>query len=143
MAIVLGTKNVKDLKEFKDYAIGIKLPIIILDTAFNQSFTTSEQIKTNIISILKTQKKERLMQPELGCGLHELIFEQNDDELGDRIEETVTDAISQWLPFVLIDSIIVDQSNSVKNNNTVNISITFSLNGNPSLETVTFNMSNQ
>jgi phage baseplate assembly protein W len=141
MAIVLGTKNVKDLKQYEDYAIGIKLPIVILDTAFNQSFSTIEQIKTNIISLLKTQKRERLMQPQLGCGLHELLFEQNDDELEIKIEEVISDSISTWLPFVIIDSIIIDQSNELKDRNSVNVSITFSLDGNPSTETVTFNMS--
>jgi phage baseplate assembly protein W len=141
MAIVLGTKNVKDLKQYEDYAIGIKLPIVILDTAFNQSFSTIEQIKTNIISLLKTQKRERLMQPQLGCGLHELLFEQNDDELEIKIEEVISDSISTWLPFVIIDSIVIDQSNELKDRNSVNVSITFSLDGNPSTETVTFNMS--
>jgi phage baseplate assembly protein W len=141
MAIVIGTKNVKDLSRYNDYAIGIKLPIAIIDTAFNQSFSTIDQVKTNIISLLKTQKRERLMQPQLGCGLHELLFEQNDDELETRIEEVISTAISTWLPFVIIDSIIIDQSDDLKNKNSVNVSIRFSLDRNPSTETVTFNMS--
>lgn len=143
MAIVLGTRNVKDLKKFSDYAIGIKLPILITDTAFDQSYTTTDQIKTNIISLLKTRKRERLMQPELGSGLHELLFEQNDEELEIRIEEVITEAISFWLPFVIVDNIIIDQSDELKDRNRVNISITFALSGNPSLETVTFNMSGE
>ena len=42
MAIVLGSKLVKDTVTYNDYAIGITLPIQITNTAFNQSFTTSK-----------------------------------------------------------------------------------------------------
>jgi phage baseplate assembly protein W len=143
MAIVLGTRNVIDLKKYSDYAVGIKIPIVITDTAFDQSFTTIDQVKTNIISLLKTRKRERLMQPELGSGLHELLFEQNDEELEVRVEETILNAMSFWLPFVVVDSIVINQSDEFKDTNRVGISITFSLDGNPSLETVTFNMSGQ
>ena len=48
MAIVLGQKLVKDTEKYNDYAIGITLPIQIGNTAFNQSFTTIEQTKSNI-----------------------------------------------------------------------------------------------
>ena len=45
MAVILGKKLVIDSKQFEDYAIGITLPIQIGNTAFNQTFTTNEQIK--------------------------------------------------------------------------------------------------
>ena len=48
MAIVLGQQLVKDTEKYNDYAIGITLPIQIGNTAFNQSFTTIEQTKSNI-----------------------------------------------------------------------------------------------
>ena len=68
MAIVLGSKIVKDTKEYNDYALGISLPIQIGDVAFNQTFKTIDQVKTNIKSLLLTKRFERLMQPELGSG---------------------------------------------------------------------------
>ncbi len=74
MAIVLGQRKVKDLKEFEDYAIGITLPLQIGNTAFNQSFKTIDQVKTNIKNLLLTKKRERVMQPNLGSGLQELLL---------------------------------------------------------------------
>jgi phage baseplate assembly protein W len=138
MAIVLGKKRVIDTIEYNDYAIGITLPLQITNTAFNQSFTTAEQIKTNIKSLLLTKKYERIMQPNLGSGLQELLFEQNTEDLPDRIEEAINQSLSNWLPFVTIDSIDIEQSNELKDNNRVNVSIKFRLNDNPNLETLTF-----
>ena len=75
MAIVLGKKMMIDSKQFEDYAIGITLPIQIGNNAFNQSFKTADQAKSNIKNLLLTKKYERLMQPQFGSGLQELLFE--------------------------------------------------------------------
>ena len=138
MAIVLGKKRVIDTVEYNDYAIGITLPLQIGNTAFNQSFTTSEQIKTNIKSLLLTKRYERIMQPNLGSGLQELLFEQNTEDLPDRIEERINQSLSNWLPFVTIDTIDISQSNELKDSNRVEVSIKFRLNDTPKLETLTF-----
>ena len=78
MAIVLGQKLVQDTEKYEDYAIGISLPIQIGNTAFNQTFTTNEQIKSNVKNLLLTKKGERVMQPNFGSGLQELLFDFND-----------------------------------------------------------------
>jgi phage baseplate assembly protein W len=140
MAIVLGSKKVQDLEQFNDVAIGITLPLQITNTAFNQSFQTIDQVRTNIKSLLLTKRRERVMQPFLGSGLTELLFEQNDEELEDRIENTIVQSLQTWLPYVVIDTIIIEQSNELKDRNRVEVSITFRINGNPTLETVTFNV---
>jgi phage baseplate assembly protein W len=140
MAVILGSKPVKDLEQFNDTAIGITLPLQITNTAFNQSFKTTEQIKTNIKSLLLTKRRERVMQPLLGSGLNEVLFEQNDADLESRIEDTITDALANWLPYIVIDTIIIEQTDELKDRNRVNVSIRFRLNGNPTLETVTFNV---
>lgn len=140
MAVVLGRKIVKDLEEFNDVAIGITLPLQITNTAFNQSFQTIDQVKTNIKSLLLTKRRERVMQPFLGSGLTELLFEQNDEDLEDRIESTIVQSLQTWLPYVVIDTIIIEQSNELKDRNSLDVSITFRINGNPALENVTFNV---
>jgi phage baseplate assembly protein W len=140
MAVVLGRKVVKDLEQFNDTAIGITLPLQITNTAFNQSFQTIDQVRTNIKSLLLTKRRERVMQPFLGSGLTELLFEQNDEELESRIENTIVQSLQDWLPYVVIDTIIIEQTNELRDRNSVEVSITFRINGNPTLETVTFNV---
>ena len=140
MAIILGSKLVNDTKEFNDYAVGISLPIQIGNTAFNQNFTTEDEVKTNIISLLSTKKGERIMQPQLGSGLQELLFEQNDGTLADRIEEEINNTIELWLPFVNVEQINVEQTDYLKDTNTVNVNISFTIGNNPQLSNVTFNI---
>jgi phage baseplate assembly protein W len=139
MAIVLGKKMMIDTKQFEDYAIGITLPIQIGNTAFNQSFKTADQAKSNIKNVLLTKKYERLMQPEFGSGIQELLFEINDDQFADKIENTIVDTMAMWLPYITVDNIDIRQSNELKNSNTVEISISFRVGDTPNLETVTFN----
>jgi phage baseplate assembly protein W len=140
MAIVLGKKLVLDTAQFKDYAIGITLPIQISDVAFNQSFTTTEQVRSNIKSLLLTKKYERVMQPDLGSGLQELLFEQNTDDFAERLESTINDTMAKWLPYVSVEEIEIDQSNELKDSNSVNVSIKFRVGETPSLDVVTFNV---
>ena len=138
MAVLLGQKMVKDTPAYNDYAIGITLPLQIGNTAFNQSFKTIDQVKTNIKNLLLTKRKERVMQPDLGSGLQELLFNFNDDFLGDKIEEVITNSMEKWLPYVTIEQIDVRQTNELKDTNNVEISLTFSITNNVGMETVTF-----
>jgi phage baseplate assembly protein W len=140
MAIVLGQKLVQDTKKFDDFAIGITLPIQIGNTAFNQSFKTAEQASSNIKNLLLTKKGERIMQPNFGSGLQELLFDFNDDTLSEKIEDTITLALENWLPYISVDQIDIDASDTDKDRNLVNVSIKFRVLGNPDLNTVTFNL---
>ena len=138
MAIELGTKIVKDTETYNDYAIGITLPIQNGNTFFNQSFQTKDQVKSNIKNLLLTKKGERVLQPEFGSGLQELLFDFNDTNLETKIEETINQALEMWLPYVTTNSIDIEQSNELKDRNRVNVSITFAIAGNPELNEVTF-----
>ena len=140
MAIILGQKVVKDTVEFNDYAIGISLPIQIGNVAFNQTFQTIDQIKSNIKNLLLTKRGERVMQPEFGSGLQEVLFEFNDDDLSEKIETTITTAIERWIPSVSIESILVESTDTLKDSNQVNISLTFRVTGNQNVQNVTFNV---
>lgn len=140
MAIELGSKVVIDTTEYNDYAVGISLPLQLGNTYFNQTYNTSEQVKSNIKNLLLTKKGERILQPEFGSGLHSVLFEFNDGNLETKIEEVVTEAIERWLPYVTIDEIIVESTDELKDNNRVNISMKFSIGENPQLNEVTFTL---
>jgi len=126
MAVPLGQKLVIDSKQFSDYAIGISLPIQITNTAFNQTFFTIDQVRTNINNLLLTKRGERLMQPLFGCGLQEFLFEQITDEIAGRIETEIIETISLWLPYVTINSIEVDTETD-RQYNAINLHLSFSV----------------
>jgi phage baseplate assembly protein W len=138
MAIELGSKIVKDTKEYSNYAIGISLPIQIGKTAFEQTFTTFEQVKSNIKNLLLTKKGERILQPEFGSGLQSLLFEQNVDDLEGRIEDTINESLEQWLPYVTAEEIDIESTDELRDNNKLNVSIKFRIGENVNLETLTF-----
>ena len=140
MAVILGKKLVIDSKQFEDYAIGITLPIQIGNTAFNQSFITADQIKSNIKNLLLTKRFERLMQPEFGSGIQELLFNMNDELFADNLENTIVDTLSKWLPFVNVDTINIQQPNDYKDTNKVEVSVSFRISDTQILDTVTFNV---
>jgi len=138
MAVELGSKIVKDTQSFNDYAIGISLPIQITNTAFSQTFQTSEQVKSNIKNLLLTKRGERILQPEFGSGLQELLFEPNVDDFEGRIEDTINESLEQWLPYVTAEEIVVDSSDTLRDNNRINVSVKFRIGDNTDLNEVTF-----
>lgn len=138
MAVELGSKIVKDTQSYNDYAIGISLPIQITNTAFAQTFQTSEQVKSNIRNLLLTKRGERILQPEFGSGLQELLFEQNVDDFEGRIEDTINESLEQWLPYVTAEEIDVDASDTLRDNNRINVSVKFRIGDNTDLNEVTF-----
>ena len=81
--------------------IGLSFP---LRAGGNQDFqmtkTSLEQAQHNIRNLILTYPGERVNQPEFGCRLRDLLFEQLDGELPTRIDEEVRRSISQWLPYV-------------------------------------------
>ena len=138
MAVPLGRKVVIDTEEYNDYAIGITLPIQIGKVAFNQSFITADQVESNLKNLLLTKKGERLMQPEFGCGLQELLFEPNTNQLETRIEDIINDAVGYWLPYINISSIDIQSENSQKDLNRININVSYTYGQNTTLNQITF-----
>ena len=113
MAIITGPKLVKDLPEKDRVAIGITLPIQRGNGGFfAQSYQTSEQVKSNIKNLILTRKGERIMQPDFGTKLYEALFSPNTDDLETEIESSIEDAVQKWMPYVSIEDIMVDQSNT-------------------------------
>jgi phage baseplate assembly protein W len=140
MAYVIGRKVVKDTEEFDSYAYGITLPVKNGSTGFfEQAFTSRDQAKSNLMNLLLTDRGERVMQPEFGTGLKNLLFEQMDDTLfEDRIKNTILDSVSFWLPYITITSIEVEATDELRDNNQVNLYVQFSMGDELGVEEVTF-----
>jgi phage baseplate assembly protein W len=122
-----------------DVRIGLKLPFT-RDRAglFGLTETTLEQAGHNIKNLLLTAKGERVMQPDFGSGLRELLFEQYTEDLTDRIKEEIQEAMSTWLPYIVISSVDIIQDET--NPNQTKVDLDFSLNYEPNrFESITLN----
>ena len=139
MAYVIGRKVVKDTKEFDSYAYGITLPLGRGETGFfQQAFVSFEQAKSNLKNLLLTKKGERIMQPNFGTGLQSLLFEQADYNLEQKIEQTITENVSYWLPYITIKNIDIEMTDELKDKNQVNVELEFTVGNQIDLHELTF-----
>ena len=67
-------------------------------------------VRELIEQVLFTVPGERVMRPDFGCGLMQLVFAPNSDELAATLQVLVQGALQQWLGTLLrVDEV---QSNS-------------------------------
>ena len=139
MAYELNKKIVIDTEEFNNYAVGITLPIQRgSDGYFAQSFKTFDQIRSNLKNLLLTKKGERILQPEFGSGLHDLLFNPATEKFEEDLENTINDAVAKWLPYVIVEDINIDISKEQTDNNQAKVSLKFKQEGDQTLDTLTF-----
>ena len=114
-----------DLNE--DTYIGLELPLThTRDGFFKSTKTALEQAKSNIKSLLLTNKGERLGNPTFGTNLLSLVFSQENTDLESRVEEEIRASMSEFLPFINIVSIETNFSDT--NKNVANVTLEFTLN---------------
>lgn len=145
MAIELGKVNVTDLKENDYKALGIGINKTSNSGGiFAVNYTTLTQAKDNLINLIMTRKGERTMNPNFGCDIWNLLFEQIDDNsLNIKIENSIMDAVKTWLPYIRIEEIIFDYSDTDIDTNRISLDIKFSLSSNTSLtEQIVLNIQN-
>ena len=111
--------------------IGIDLPFRKSDGIegwFASTTTTIEAVKNNIRNLVRTNKGERLMQPQLGLNLRNYLFEQFTDELRLSIENDILDTFNFWLPFVEIKGLDINMNETdAIGKNKMSIFITFNI----------------
>ena len=73
-----------------DVAIGIRFPFNA-EGVFHSTYTTKEQIKSNLLNVLLTEPGERVFLPNFGVGLRKQLFETdiNREELIFKIEQQI------------------------------------------------------
>ena len=119
------TTNVDTVEEF----IGFQLPFTL--TTQNLSTNTLESTRANITSLLRTEKGERIFQPNLGINLRRHLFQQIGAETFVQIEEDVIEQIATWLPFLQV--LDVTTSEDIENN-LIRIGVKYSFKSSPQLQ---------
>ena len=111
-----------------DIAVGIDLPLVS-DTqgVFKLNYTTLDQALANAKNLLLTNKGERVMQPEFGCNLQRILFENLTEELTLDVETLIRAEFEYWLPYIFINEL---QVIPYEDNNRMQINLTISLEGN-------------
>jgi len=112
-----------------DNALSVKYPFTG-PAVFEKVYTTLEQGESNLRCLLLTRKGERYLQPTFGTDLLYLIFEPNILELKDQISTIITDAVSYWLPYIVITELnVISQEDDPTMIHDVKISVSFTVTG--------------
>jgi phage baseplate assembly protein W len=72
-----------------------------------------DHIRDMIEQVLFTSPGERLNRPTFGCGLLQLVFAPNSDELAATTQYLVQGALQQWLgDLIQVDAVTVENRDS-------------------------------
>ena len=115
------TIRVNPLDLQKNIAIGVSLPFNG-PAVFNSTYTTKDQIKSNLINLLLTAKGERVMNPLFGSIIQSTVFESLTSDINDTLQTIIKDEINAYFNFVNIQSIDVLPNEDF---NTLNITLTY------------------
>jgi len=81
-------------------------------TGLVQSVEYEDDIRQSILIILMTAPGERVMRPDFGCGIYELVFTSLDSTTLQRIRSSVEDAMREWEPRIELLNVNVDEEAS-------------------------------
>ena len=82
----------------KFLGVGWKYPVGLDETGRIEMSQYEESIRDAIWIILGTSQGERMMHPDFGCGIHDLVFEVNNAATAGRVVSAVRDALINWEP---------------------------------------------
>lgn len=66
-----------------------------------------DQLKSDLLILLLTNPGERVMMPDYGTPLRQLMFEPNDTIIQEEAREMIINAITTWEPRITVDQIEV------------------------------------
>lgn len=109
---------------------GWSFPISLDENGRIQLASDETSISQAIWTILGTAWGERVMHPDFGCGINDLVFSVNNAETAGRLTSVVKSALLQWEPRIdVLDvqvstgadgmSLIINISYQVRSNNNI------------------------
>jgi len=126
--------NINPIDVGQQVAIGVPIPFNS-PQVFTQTYTTSDQIKSNLINFILTAKGERLLNPEFGTTIRQYLFENINNNTLRNLEDSLREELTLNFPSVTITNI---KFNPQYDTNAINIVINYYiLSGNPNTLNIT------
>jgi len=108
---------------------GVSFPFRIDNYKKVKSSQYEKSIEESIIIILSTKLGERLMRPDFGCRIHELLFAPNTIDTHNLAIFYVTEALQQWEHRIILNDIDV----SAHSDTSIDIRLNYQIEGSNSL----------
>ena len=94
--------------------MNIAFPLQIDQAGRTATASDDDHVRQMIEQLLFTRPGERVMQPNLGCSLLQLVFEPSSPEIAAVIQMTVQASLQRWLGDVIrVDSVTVSAADAV------------------------------
>ena len=104
---------------------GWRFPVDVNRNGTVATSVDEELVRESIVIILGTAPGERVMRPDFGCEIHDLLFAPNNTTTAGLAAHYVTDALQKWEPRV--DNIEVDADPSPEQPNKLLINIRYTV----------------
>lgn len=113
---------------------GPAFPVAVSDGAL-PLHAGEEKIQESVWLILATAPGERVMRPDFGCGIHDLLFAANTAQTRALAVQRVKDSLTRWEPRIdvlSVDAIVPDDPGSglVDQRNVLLITINYRIRAN-------------
>jgi hypothetical protein len=118
------TIRVNPLDLQKNIAIGVSLPFDG-PGVFNSTYTTKDQIKSNLVNLLLTSIGERVMNPNFGTELKKFLFEGITDSNSELLKNSLLNSIAIYIPEITVTDIAVIPNTDY---NSINLNVNYILN---------------
>tara|TARA_R110000796_G_C14353583_1_gene411903 strand:+ start:265 stop:675 length:411 start_codon:yes stop_codon:yes gene_type:complete len=105
MPLIQSSRNISPLDINKNVSIGVAFPLDSTNM-FKGTQTVKEQIKSNLLNVLLTEKGERVNEPNFGVGLKGLLFENNPDT--EFLKEEINTQIQVHIPEITLLDVLAD-----------------------------------
>ena len=125
MAYRIPNKNPIDVGS--RVAIGVSLPFNA-PQVFTQTYTTQDQIKSNIINYILTDRGERVFNPTFGSNIRASVFENITPNLLKNLEINLNSDLSAYFPNVNFADVKITPN---YDENSISIEIKYSLYNGP------------
>lgn len=135
--MAFGARRIYPIDLAASKAVGVSLPFNG-NAVFKPTYTTREAIKTNLINFLLTGQGERVFNPTFGAGLRKFVFQQINTEGISEIESYIISVIEKYFPNIQG----VAQVTPVPDQNTIFITITYSILNTGINDSIQINLSN-
>lgn len=93
--------------------LGIAFPFGAGLQSFPNPAYDDDAIKSSIIQIVSTGKRERIMRPAFGCDAFSFVFENDSDDYRRRVEREIRSSIARWEPRCVVNAVDVQPGNEI------------------------------
>ena len=97
------------MRETREYlGVGWKFPLQVTPSGGLARARYELRVEESVYLILATGRGERVMMPDFGCGIHDLVFSPNTPGTIGLVAQQVRRALVAWEPRIDVLDIVVD-----------------------------------